>query len=382
MIFWVAVAVLAAAVTYAVTRPLLQAVSHATDPAAADLEVYRDQLDEVDADRDRGVISPNEADAARAEIARRLIRRTERARVDGAAKTSGAVGLMATKIVVASSLALPLASLGLYLQFGAPGLPAQPLNERLAASTTDAKTNDLVAKVEGALRKNPQDGRGWDVIAPVYMALNRYDDAASAYASAIRLLGESALRLQGFADARIRAENGLVPDDARAALTKLLASDANLREPRLWLALAKEQDGDRAGAIIDYRNLIKDAPADAPWRIAIAERLKRLEDGAQPQPNAEGTSAGQPAAISADGSAMSPDQRNAMINAMVDGLATRLKTEKSDLVGWQKLIRAYQVLGRADDVKKSISEAEAGLAGDDKRLTEFRDWVKQLGLAG
>ncbi len=408
MIFWIAVAVLAAAVTYAVARPLLQdtgqsgdgaggAAAHPpTDPARADLAVYRDQLEEVDADRDRGVISNNEADAARAEIARRLIRRAERSRADGLAKPAGAVGSIAQKIFVASSLALPLASLGLYLNFGSPGLPAQPLSERLAASTTDAKTNDLVAKVEEALRKNPQDGRGWDVIAPVYMALNRFDDAAAAYASAMRLVGESAQRLQGFADARIQAENGLVPDDARGALIKLLASDASLRQPRLWLALAKEQDGDRAGASADYRDLIKDAPADAPWRIAIAERLKRLEDGPAltPKANAAGTSDGEVAApstgtsaatkaeTSADVAAMSPEQRNAMINSMVDGLATRLKTEKSDLVGWQKLIRAYQVLGRTDDVRKAISEAEAGLAGDEKRLTELREWVKQLGPAG
>lgn len=412
MVFWIAVAVLAAAVTFAVTRPLLRTDDAAADEASAaraDVEVYKHQLEEVDADRERGLLSPAEADAARAEIARRLLRRAEATEaVSGGSQD--ALRLPASRatpsrnVFAAASVVLPLASLGLYLTFGEPGLPAQPLSDRLAAPAGDAKTNDLVAKVEAALRNNPQDGRGWDVIAPVYLALGRSSDAATAFANAIRILGENPARLQGFADARIRTENGMVPDDARAVLNKLVAADATLKEPRIWLALAKEQDGDKAGAAADYRNLIKDAPADTPWRLAIEERLKLIEASSgsssanspssappdavtapgQPQGNASNQSAKQPSSplSPADVAAMDPEQRATMINAMVQSLAERLKTDKTDFAGWQKLIRAYQVLGRDADARRAIDDARAGLAGDEARLRDLQNWIKELGLAG
>ncbi|MBX9684586.1 MAG: c-type cytochrome biogenesis protein CcmI [Hyphomicrobium sp.] len=386
MLFWLAVAVLAAVVTFAVTRPLLQDGKLDGEPSSADVAVYKDQLLEIVADRDRGVMSDVEADAARTEIARRLLRRVDKAGATGAKKPGAMrqVGVNAKPVFTIASLALPLASLGLYLSYGEPGLPAQPLSQRLAAPAAGASTNDLIAKVEATLQKNPQDGRGWDVIAPVYLAEGRASDAASAYATAMRLLGENASRLQGFADARIRAENGVVPDDAKVALKALLAAEPQRREPRIWLALAKEQDGDRAGAAADYRALLADAPKDAPWRQAIEDRLQLVERG--PVAGAPSTPAKSGSATvdarAAEVAAMSPEQRDAMIATMVTGLAERLKSEKTDLIGWQKLIRAYQVLGRKDDVAKALTDARTGLAGDEARLRQLEDWVKQLGLSG
>lgn len=386
MVFWLAVAVLAAAVTYAVTRPLMTpAHDHqpvVDDSVAADLAVYKDQLQEIETDLGRGTLSANEAQAARNEVARRLIRRAE----SGAAETTNESmnsAKLPTWTFLSASLMLPVASLGLYLAFGQPGQPSQPLSERLAAPNDAHNTNDLVAKVEAALRERPDDGKGWDVIAPVYMKQGRVQDAASAYAKAISLLGENPARLQGFIDARIRSENGLIPDDARAALMKLRIADPSRREPRMWLALAKEQDGDRAGAASEYLALLADAPADAPWRSAVEQRLALVTSATAPQPAAE--SEKQPSANApseADIMAMTPDQREAKINEMVEGLAARLKTDAKDLSGWQRLIRAYQALGRKDEALKAVSDARAGLAGDAASLQQLDEWVKQLGLAG
>lgn len=386
MVFWLAVAMLAAAVTYAVTRPLMMpsndAQPVADDSIAADLAVYKDQLQEIETDLGRGALSATEAQAARNEVARRLIRRSE----SGVVEVTSASAHEATVPKWAFSLAsvmLPVASLGLYLAFGQPGQPGQPLSERIAAPIDATKANDLVAKVEAALRDRPDDGKGWDVIAPVYMKQGRFQDSASAYAKAINLLGENPARLQGFVDARIRAENGLIPDDVRAALNKLRIADPERREPRMWLALAKEQDGDRAGAAADYRALLADAPSDAPWRAAVEQRLALVTGATAPQPNSGSEkipSANAPS--QADIMAMTPEQREAKINEMVEGLAARLKTDAKDLSGWQRLIRAYQALGRKDEALKALSDARAGLAGDDASLRQLDEWVKQLGLAG
>ncbi len=408
MVFWIAVAVLAAAVTYAVTRPLLGDATARDDAAEADMAVYKDQLREIETDAERGTLTAAEAEAARTEVARRLIRRSEMPdsvsdrvsdRVSDHVPVSGdaaapAPGPAVLKpLYAAMSIVLPAASLGLYLMFGAPGQPGQPLSDRIAAPVDRSNTSDLVAKVEARLREHPEDGKGWDVIAPVYLAQGKYQDAASAYATALRLLGNSIARLQGFADARIRAGNGIIADDAKAALEAVLALEPKRREPRIWLALAKEQDGNLAGAASDYRALIAEAPAEATWRKAIEDRLAAIEGGPKvqapsssqgPESQSEAASGGKGPQASdiAAAEAMSPDERAAMITKMVDNLAARLKTNGKDFAGWSKLIRAYQLMGRKDDAIKAFAEARAQLAGDDGAQKALTDLAARLGLNG
>ncbi|MEQ1651095.1 MAG: c-type cytochrome biogenesis protein CcmI [Hyphomicrobium sp.] len=379
MIFWIAVAVLVAAVTYAVTRPLMQDGAALPDASDADLAVYRDQLVEIDADAARGVVSESEAESAKAEVARRVLRQSERKSDSAPAKFSSFV----KPVYLATTLMLPLASVALYVSFGAPGQPGQPLSARVAAKVDGSNADDLVAKVEARLREHPEDGKGWEVIAPVYMAQRRFGDAASAYASAIKILGETPPRLMGFAEARIRAENGLVPDDARKALQTLTAADPKRNDARIWLALAKEQDGKTAEAAADYRALIADAPEGAPWRAALQERLSRIEaPGSAGAPGAQPAAKGPTQAEVAAAEAMSPDERAAMINRMVTGLAERLKTNAKDKDGWLKLIRAYQMLGQKEDAVKAVASAKAGLAGDAAALQDINDLVKLLGVGG
>lgn len=374
MIFWILVALLSAVVTYTITRPLLQPADDSVDGGEADVAVYRDQLNEIDADEARGTISKSEAEAARVEVSRRVLRKPDDSLTAPAAPVSNS---LLTPIHMVTTLALPLVSLAVYLAFGAPGLPGDPLNERVAAKLEASTTEDMVAKVEARLRERPNDGTGWEVIAPVYMAQSRYADAANAYASAIRILGESPRRLLGFADARIRVENGLVPDDARKALETVLAGDPKRIEPRIWLALAKEQDGKKPEALADFRALLAEAPADAPWRGVVQDRIALLENpNAVISPPHKGPSREDVAAASA----MTPEQRAEMIDRMVSNLAEKLKANSRDKDGWQRLIQAYQMLGRKDDALKAVASAKAGLAGDDVAIRQIDDFAKALGI--
>ena len=77
---------------------------------------------------------------------------------------------------------------------------------------------------------------------------------------------------------------------------------------------------------------------------------------------------------------MNPEERQAFIGRMVDGLAARLKTDGTDAAGWLKLIRAYQVLGRRDDANKALSDARVGLKSDKAGLARVEDLARQLGL--
>jgi cytochrome c-type biogenesis protein CcmH len=385
MLFWILVAVLVAGVTLAITRPLTRPSGASANAADADSAVYKDQLKEVAADAARGSLAAGEAEAARAEIARRLLRSTEANAKLSADEPGGGRHRFAKPVYVLTSIALPVASLALYLTYGAPGLPGQPLSERIATASDTMKPNDLVAKVEARLRDHPEDGTGWDVIAPVYYAMGRYVDAAAAYTNALRLVGESPRRLQGFANARIREENGIVPQDAKKALERILVIAPDSKEPQIWLALAKEQDGRLADAAADYRKLIAEAPADAPWRNVLEARLAGLTPGADKSATDSNQNQGAASAPSSTPdaeavSAMSPEERQAFIGRMVDGLAARLKTDGTDAAGWLKLIRAYQVLGRRDDANKALSDARVGLKSDKAGLERVEDLARQLGL--
>ncbi|MBS0253525.1 MAG: tetratricopeptide repeat protein, partial [Proteobacteria bacterium] len=291
-------------------------------------------------------------------------------------------------VSILTSVALPVVSLMLYLDYGRPGMPAQPLNERLAEANATSTPNDLIAKVEQRLREHPEDGKGWDVIAPVYYAMGRYPDAADAYQKAIQLVGEDPKRLQGFANARIRMENGIVTDDARKALQRIIVLNPNAIEPKIWLALAKEQDGHLSEAAADYKELITKAPADAPWRPVLVERLAKLDPQSaaafandKSAANAPASASGVPSGPEAGAVMnMKPEDRQAFITQMVDNLAARLKTDGSDANGWVKLIRAYQVLGRHDDAVKALNDARASLKGNQGGLAQVEDLARQLGL--
>ncbi len=377
MLFWIATALMAVGVTWALTRPLLHERNDLREATDADIAVYKDQLAEIEADQARGALPVTEAEHARAEIARRLLRKPN------AATDAGLRGARLIKpTYLTMTLALPVVSLALYLAFGAPGMPGQPLADRLGRTVENATTNDLVARVESRLRDHPEDGQGWDVIAPVYYSLGRYEEAASAFATAMRLLGETPTRLQGFANARIRASNGIVPEDARTAMERVLKAEPQRLEPRIWLALAKEQDGKKSEAIADYRALLKEAPADAPWKGFLEERVAGLEGAATPVAPSAGVEPGPGGMDPATIAAMSQQERQDMINQMVARLAERMKTTTHDAEGWVKLIRAYHTLGRKDDALKALSEARAGLKADEAGLKSVNELARQLGLEG
>lgn len=368
MLLWIILAALTAIVLVVVLWPLATASRVARTREAFDAAVYRDQLNEIESDRARGLIGEAEAEAARIEISRRLLAADSKARVADMIETSGARTRAA---LLGVALAVPLLALGLYLAYGSPRLPDQPLTARLQDPANDQNLAALVAKVEARLREHPEEGQGWDVIAPVYMTWRRYTEAADAYAQAIRLLGESPKRLSGRGQALVLANEGVVTEEARQALEQALALDATLREPRILLAIAKEQDGKFAEAIADWRALLAAADADAPWRAMVETRIQAAEAQLSGTPRAP-----DPAAVEK----MNPAERQAMIETMVQRLAERLDRDGSDLPGWLQLVRAYSVLDRKEDALKALARAKSQFSGDAQALQQLDTLAAELGL--
>lgn len=383
MLLWAIFAVLTAVVLYALLRPLAGSSGGEGSRAAFNATVYRDQLGEVQSDRERGLIGEGDAEAARIEIARRLLAADDETPAEPGSVTQSPLRVLA----IALAVLLPLAALSLYLIYGSPRLPDQPLIARLQDPASNKNLDVLVARVEARLREHPEEGEGWEVIAPVYMGWQRYADAAEAYRQSIRLLGESPKRLASYGQALVLANNGVVSEDARKALERALVLDPTLIEPRLVLIIAKEQDGQLSAAIEDWRAMLASAPADAPWRKLVEQRLaedeaklagRAVAAGSQAVPGAapKGPSPDDVAAAQT----MSPADRQAMIETMVQGLANRLGQKGDDLAGWLKLVRAYTVLDRKDDALKALEKAKTQFSGNEGALRELDALAAELGL--
>ena len=409
MLLWLCFAFLTAAVVATLLRPLRAGGNGAVAPAEADLAVYRDQLRELEAERERGLIGDSDVEGARAEVARRLIKRANAGPDAGPAAPSDPA--RARTIYTAVAIALPVLAIGLYVFTGSPQLPARPFAERQSKDIPDANQAagivELIQRVEARLREDPQDGKGWNAIAPVYLRLGRFADAAHAFAEANRLEGETVRRLTGFAEATLMAENGIVTEPVRRATLRILELEPSRIEVRVWLALAKEQDGDLQAAAAEYRDILTKSAADAPWRKAVSDRLALVEKRIagvpdEPKPSAAAPAASGPADAAPPPSAaapsqpqtpgasqgdappdiakMSPAERDAFIASMVGRLADRLEKDGKDLDGWLRLARAYKVLGKDDEARGALKSARTHFATETAALAEIDKAEQALSL--
>jgi cytochrome c-type biogenesis protein CcmH len=377
MLLWFVFAVLTAAVLAFVLAPLVRARPGEADAGTAgtgSIAVYRDQLDEIAAEQTRGLLGAAEADAARLEISRRILAADTPVREPATSLPRALLESRHATLALAAAIAVPLLTAGLYALYGAP----QVLSGETEAAREASRIAGLVAQVEERLRNAPDDGKGWEVIAPVYLRLGRFAEAADAYGKALRLQGDSPALLAGLAESSMLAAGGVVTTEARAAYEKLHNLDPRRVEPRFWLAMAKEQSGDLPAALADYKALLASAPADAPYRQPLEMRVREVSS--QIAARDAGLPAGPSAADVAAASKLDPAQRAQMITQMVEGLAERLKENGNDLAGWLRLVRAYSVLDRKDDARAALAEARRNFTADANALAELSKLASSLGL--
>lgn len=375
MILWIAMALMTAIASLSIVVPLYRRRRASRSSDQLELSIFRDQLSEVDRDFARGLIGENEADAARTEISRRILRVGDATQQDSQRDPAPARRLA----VAVALVGVPLAALGVYLSLGSPGLPDEPIAARLSAPAQEQDIAVLIARVEAHLASNPNDGRGWEIIAPVYIRLGRYKDAVSAFENAVRLLGPTAEREADLGEAITLASGNVVTPEARAAFKQAIALDAHAVMPRFYLAIALEQEGRTDDAITAWRELLRDAPKGAPWAIMAHESLARLGGlpAEGPEPVAEpGPSAGDVKAAAT----MKPEERMTMIRGMVDSLAARLEANPDDPEGWARLIRSYMVLGQTADASAALGKARDEFGGDPAKLAIVESEARQSGL--
>lgn len=336
----------------------------------ADLAVYKDQLGALEEDLESGRIEMSEAQSARVEISRRVLAAESTANLDPETPAAGSSGAMRA---IAVAIAGVLFVLTIYLFNGNPDMPGVPFAEQTAGDPREESVVQLLARIENHLLAEPEDGRGWELVAPIYLRMNRFADAARAFANAGRILGSSASRFAGLGEALVGINGGVVVQEARNYLVQAVELDPTLLRPRFMLIIALEQDAKFTEARAAWQALLDENPAEGPWRDAIAGRIEALGQRVE---NETGPSQ---ADIEAAGE-MSPQDRREMVTQMVERLATRLEADGNDLEGWLRLARSYAVLQQPQQARGAIERAREQFSNDDQALASIADAARDLGL--
>jgi cytochrome c-type biogenesis protein CcmH len=372
---WFILAFMTGAAVLALLWPMSRrphpAVTPETGGLATETGFYEDQLREIARDEARGLIAAPEAEAARTEAARRLLR----ANRAGVPVVPGMAEPALRQRRAASAFALstiPLVALIAYGIYGSPHMPAQGAAERQSVQNADQDLLKAIAQIEARLAAEPTDGRGWSVLAPVYMRMGRFDDAAHAYEAATRLLGETPLRLSDWGEALVAGANGAIPPQAKTIFQRAIDLDGQVAKPQFYLARAAELDGDIPGAIRRLQAMADAAPADAPWLPLVTENLTRLRGEAPGQAPDSGAAAAL--------QALPPASRDGAIRAMVDSLDKRLVDRGGSLDDWLRLVRSYGVLKERDKASAALERARKALADDPEAKERLDAMAQEAGL--
>ena len=411
-LFWIVAGAVVLVVAALLVMALLRG-ERATGPAEAyDLQVYRDQLREIERDAARGTIAPEEADRLKTEVSRRIL--AADARIEGgavaASRGSGPGRMMAAVIV----LALFGGSALIYLRLGAPGYGDLGLQTRISAAQ-EARANRpsqseaeaqlpaqpaaeapedylaLVERLRTAVTERPDDVQGHVLLARSEAALGNYAEAYAAQRKLIALKGDSASAkdFADLADMLVLAAGGYVSPEAEQALDEVMRRDPDNGVARYYGGLMMAQTGRPDTAFRIWDKLLREGPADAPWAepiraqisdLAYAAGVNDYELPAAPTAPTGPAIAGPGAADIEAASELSAEDRQQMIEGMVDRLGARLADQGGSPQEWGQLLGALGVLGRTEQAAEIWQEAQAVFAGQTEALAIIRAGAARAGV--
>jgi cytochrome c-type biogenesis protein CcmH len=240
--------------------------------------------------------------------------------------------------------------------------------------------DETIGRLVERLNRSPNDPEGWRMLGWSYFNTERFAQSATAYAKAIELNPQNADFRSSRGEALVRAADGLVTDEARAGFEQALRLDAKDPKGRFYMGLAKEQAGNKPAALDDWIAILNETDSTEPWVTDLMQRVTELgqETGIdvsarlhrrkpagsgllgmlQPPeaaPRAATPKSGGPSAEDVrNATAMTSSDRVAMIQGMVDRLASRLDQSPRDVAGWIKLMRSRKVLGETEAAEQTF----------------------------
>lgn len=409
MTFWLiagAMAALSAAwLAWRMLRGRSGGQSHA---AAFDLQVYRDQLREVERDLARGVLSEADADQARTEISRKVLD-ADRALQSG--QDAGRAPRATSLVAFAALVGVMGGAFALYDRLGAPGYPDLPLAERkesaevtrrtrprqpaaeelaagrLPAPPANPRLEELVDELRDVVAERPEDIEGLRLLARNEANLGNFRAAYAAQSTLITLKGEDAESedFSQFAELLVLAAGGYVSPEAEQALARALELDPQNGAARYLSGLMLGQIGRPDLAFRYWRDLLENGPADGPWVPAIRAQIGELAQRAgvdyqPPAPQAAPALRGPDAAAMEAAGEMTAGERMDMIRGMVSNLSERLASEGGSPREWAQLLNALGVLQETEDARAIWAEAQEVFAADAEALEIVRAAAARAGV--
>ena len=296
IVFWIIAGLMIAAALLFVLPPLVgrRALSGGASHGQANLQIYRDQLRELESDLSQGVIGKEHYAAARAEIERRAL--DESIDLDEAQVPAQVQWTLVSVI----GIALPALAIAMYLAVGtpaalAPGAMQPPADQGHAL--TPERIQAMISGLAERLKANPEDPEGWVMLAKSYTALGQFNEAAAAYAEAVQRVPNNAQLLVDYADTLGMARGRSLDGEPERLIARALQVDpANVKALALAGTVAfNRKEYSKAAEL--WRRLLAVLPpeADLARRIqsslAEAETLAGKEGGKGMMPAAQSSPA-------------------------------------------------------------------------------------------
>jgi cytochrome c-type biogenesis protein CcmH len=419
MIQWMVLTLMTAVAAGMVASPFIRRLERSRNGTSPEVEIYKDQLKEIERDAQQGVIDSIEADAARAEVKRRLLAilqegHTSTSLLSGGERAFAAFGV--TVIVVGGAVCLyaltgdfersdtdftsdALSERAAPSQDGLGQNPSEGLKREAATGDQNAESSnrslpsvdEMIERVVKRLDVNPRDMGAWRMLGWSYFGVERYKEAAEAYGRAIELSPDAADLRSARAEALIRAASGTLTPDAKSEIEEALRLDPKDPRARYFLGVAKEQGGDKAGALADWKQLAAEGDPNEPFILELRRKLAAGErpgaaQGDETSSARRGSSSstvgrGPTAEDVKQAEAMSAKDRMAMIRDMVDTLAERLEKSPHDVDGWIKLIRSRAVLQEKSVARAEFSRALKVFEGEPAERDRIAAIGEGLGLS-
>ena len=332
MMFWIVLLALCVASAAPIILAWRRADGARLSELGHDKAMYEARLAEVDADYELGRIDDHAREAAIAEESRRYLRLSEASPGSSPTKSRS---MLAVAIII-MGLSIPVLSLSVYFSLGNPQIGVASIDP--PTDVAQPTLEELVAVAEKRLETNPDDVRGWQVLAPVYIRMGRLEDAEKAYRNLLRLNEGEAETKQALAELLVIQNEGRVGDEAFALFSQIANDKPGYARADYFLGLAARQNGDLERARTIWMTMLENATGDEPWVVTVREQLSELETGTD------------------ELSAIDEDQMQ-QINDMVNGLAARLNEQPGTKQDWERLIRSYTVLGKLSEAQSAFDRA-------------------------
>ncbi|MBO9649803.1 MAG: c-type cytochrome biogenesis protein CcmI [Variovorax sp.] len=281
-VFWLLAAALIAFTMVGLLRPLLRAGRAPQQPqSVATVDLYRGQLDELEADVRAGVLAPEHRSQARDEVGRRLLDDA------GSLDTAASAPNRPSPLLAAALLALlPSAAIVLYLHLGNPIALWEASDpdhgHEGAGAPSAAQIEGMVNQLAQRLRSEPDDLEGWVTLARSYAALERPGDAAMAYAKAVALAPDEASLRADYADVLASVEGGVLNGLAFAQIQRALALDPDQPKALALSAGAAMERGDTQEALRQWQHLHRLLPPDSQTAARVAANIAQIGAPAAP----------------------------------------------------------------------------------------------------